>query len=863
MTEEPERGKRMRKRLVFALIAIVVVLAILLVPPFISIQRYRSRITELMSRSLGRPVRLSGVELRLLPRPEFVITDLTVEDDPAYGAEPILHASTVTAAIRLWALWSGHLEISRVSVDEASLNLVRNEAHQWNLDPFFRAATGGPRSPNQEPPLPYLQATNSRINVKKGIEKLPFSLVNADVSVWQENPGDWRVRLRGQPARTDVSLDLADTGIVRLEGRLLRATNLKQMTIHADLDWREAQLGQLSRLVLGSDPGWRGDLTGQMQVDGTSDAAQVKTRLKAAGVHRAEFAPPEALDFDANCNFVYHYVGRSIEKLACDSPLGEGHVMLTADLPGDAPARFAVEVQQVPVNAGLDIMRTLRSGFSSDLEARGTMSGRLAYDPALPANAETSKPQLAPGHIAHSKKRLTKPHEEDIRDPFSGALTVEGLQFSGGGLSQPIQVPKITLEPAASQVGQAPALSTTIPLSAGGAQPLSVVAQLTSAGYRATVRGAASFPRLRELAHVAGFADLSALEGLAGDPVTLDLRSEGPWLPASVPQQLHPAAAVVSLDDALVLKDADADQLAGTVTIRNANWKTDALVNHVEIAQAVLHLGSGSIVWDPVQFSDGPVKGTASLRAPLACETGQECLPQLDLHFGELDAAALQAALLGAKQKTTGISALIERFGGSSAPAWPRIRSTIEADTLMLGPVTLEDAEVTLSVAPTGVEFTNIEGKLLGGTVHGTGKLTQGDKPAYTFEGEFEKLSSSSACKMFALQCVGGSLDGKGNIALAGFTDVDLGKSAKGTLHFEWAHGSVSVKQAPRVEIPKALEHFDRWTADAAIANNTAVLGPSEVKQGPHRISVDATVTFGHPAAITFAGEPAESAQPR
>ena len=60
-------------------------------------------------------------------------------------------------------------------------------------------------------------ATNSRINFKNGAEKLPFSLVDTDVSFWQENPGEWRIRLRGQPARTDVSLDLADTGVVRAE----------------------------------------------------------------------------------------------------------------------------------------------------------------------------------------------------------------------------------------------------------------------------------------------------------------------------------------------------------------------------------------------------------------------------------------------------------------------------------------------------------------------------------------------------------------------------------------------------------------------------------------------------------------------
>ena len=109
-------------------------------PPLVSIGRYKARITRLMSASLGRPVRLSSVELRLLPRPGFVLTDLTVEEDPAYGAEPVLHANTVTADIRLLPLWRGRLEISSISVDEASLNLVRTREGRWNLDSLFRTA---------------------------------------------------------------------------------------------------------------------------------------------------------------------------------------------------------------------------------------------------------------------------------------------------------------------------------------------------------------------------------------------------------------------------------------------------------------------------------------------------------------------------------------------------------------------------------------------------------------------------------------------------------------------------------------------------------------------------------------------------
>src|ERR1039458_9492404 len=204
MTKNAQGRQRKRGRLWLALALLAVALAALIVPPWISVNSYKSRITRLMAASLGRPVRLSSVELRLLPRPAFVLTDLTVAEDPAYGAEPVLHANAVTAYIRLLSLWRGRLEIGTISVDEASLNLVRTGDGRWNLDSLFRTAAaragsavdGAGPGAQRKTPLPYLAATNSRINIKNGTEKLPFSLVSADLSFWQEEPGDWRLRLQ-------------------------------------------------------------------------------------------------------------------------------------------------------------------------------------------------------------------------------------------------------------------------------------------------------------------------------------------------------------------------------------------------------------------------------------------------------------------------------------------------------------------------------------------------------------------------------------------------------------------------------------------------------------------------------------------
>ncbi|MGH9560572.1 MAG: AsmA family protein, partial [Terracidiphilus sp.] len=104
MTDGAPGNKRRHAKLWAALAVAVFLLLGLVVPPLISVNHYKGQITQLMTQSLGRPVRLSSVEARLLPWPGFVLTDLSVAEDPAYGAEPVLHANKVRASLRLLAL---------------------------------------------------------------------------------------------------------------------------------------------------------------------------------------------------------------------------------------------------------------------------------------------------------------------------------------------------------------------------------------------------------------------------------------------------------------------------------------------------------------------------------------------------------------------------------------------------------------------------------------------------------------------------------------------------------------------------------------------------------------------------------------
>jgi len=850
MPDDLHGPRKTRARLWLILTAVVVLLALIFVPPYISLNHYRTRVTRLVSTALGRPVRLSDIELRLLPRPGFLLTDLTVQEEPDYGAEPVLHASEVKASIRLSALWSGKLQISRISVDDASLNLVHMPDGRWNLDSLFRNAAAGSQKASSTPEPPYLEATNSRINIKNGIEKLPFSILDADASMWRESNGNWRVRLSGQPARTDVSLDLGDTGIIRLEANLQPAPQFNQMPLHVDVDWREAQLGQLSRLLLSSDQGWRGDLTGELHLVGTTDSAKVQSRLRASGVHRAEFAPAVPMDFDATCAFTLEYNRRSLEDLVCNSPVGEGRARLTGNLtrnlPGDGagnpqgnrPPHLTLELDRISAQAGLDLLRTMRSNIDPSLQAAGSVSGHMTFD----RGSQTSQTAIAPPHESRGARAKAAP-PRGVPNPLSGAFTVSGLTITGNALSRPIQVGEMTLEPAPLEPGQPVAVFTAAAIPAGAPAPLSLTARFGLRSFQLGIHGNAAIPRLREFAAAGGSSMDAALAQLSGGTAALDLTAEGPWVPpveVLLSSPSAPSAVAVTTG-----RTPSAIEINGAVSLHEVMWKAGFLANPVQIASATLHLDGNRMRWDPVDFKYGPVRGTASLDLSEPCEVPTPCAPRFTVHFSELDAKVLQAALLGAKQKETMLSSLLARI--SPSPPWPDLNGKVTADSLLLGDYKLSDVSADLHIRASNAEATSFDAGMLGGTVHGTASLQTGDKPVYKLDAAFNGLSPAEVGRLVAMRWTGGTLDGAGTLQFTGYSERDLTNSAKGSLHFVWANGAMA---SPA--IPPLLSHFDKWSGDATVSHGTMAVNASQVQRGKRKATINADVTFATPARVLF-----------
>ena len=131
--------------------------------------------------------------------------------------------------MRVSSLLRGHLEISRLSLSEPSLNLVRNPEGRWNLEGMLERAARTPVAPTSKtrsevrPGFPYIEADHGRINFKSGPEP-NLTASPKPISPVQDWENAWGVRLKAQPMRTDFNL--SDTGLLEVERCLGNAPSI-------------------------------------------------------------------------------------------------------------------------------------------------------------------------------------------------------------------------------------------------------------------------------------------------------------------------------------------------------------------------------------------------------------------------------------------------------------------------------------------------------------------------------------------------------------------------------------------------------------------------------------------------------------
>jgi len=527
----PSLSTHVLRRLLYLALAALVILLLVLLPPLVSVNRYQKRIANSISDSLGRPVHLDKVSLNLLPLPGFTLENLVVDEDPAFGSEPVIRANSVRATLRISSLWRRRVEFSTISFTDPSVNLVHLSNGKWNLQSILLHAAHIDAAPTAQkkagaaPRFPYIEATGARLNLKLDHEKIPLSLTDADFALWLPDPQQWRLRISARPTRTDTNV--SDTGTAQLEGTLGHAASLGEVPISLHGVWSNVPLGQTSIVLLGRDGGLRGNMTLTANAQGTVSSSAIQTRLQLTGLRRADFVPAQPLDIDLQCLGVATGDFHGFQDIHCSWPPAGSSDPPTLAISGAIPdirktnsATVEIGTPGLPASTLLDWLHIASSRVPADIAADGTLTGTLSYRP------ETGDPTPWQGEMRITKASLINPHA-GAASLVTGDITIQSVRAP---------VPDARhkqrhLSPSLPPPNGFQLYPTSLVL--GGKDPATLDGHFDTTGYSLHLAGMASTARLHALATALpqigdGLAGVLPANRAAG-PFRIDLTSTRLW----------------------------------------------------------------------------------------------------------------------------------------------------------------------------------------------------------------------------------------------------------------------------------------------------------------------------------------------
>ncbi|WP_263366395.1 AsmA family protein [Edaphobacter bradus] len=542
-TEELKSGegtggpRALLRHLRWIALGVLALLLLVLLPPFINVNRFQRRIATSISGSLGRPVHLDRVSLSLLPLPGFTLENFVVSEDPAFGSEPIIRANEVRATLRISSLWRRRVEFSTISFTEPSVNLVHMPDGKWNIESILLQASRIAAAPTAQekagpaPRFPYIEATGARLNVKEGAEKTPYSLTDAEFALWLPNPEQWRLRLQGKPMRTDTSV--SDTGTLRLEAMLGRARSLGEVPIELTGSWRGAPLGEASKILFASDAGWRGDLALETTIKGTMDSSVVVAQLRLNDARLAEFVPEQALAVDLECRGQATQLFHSLTQVRCSWPPGEAQGKATLAVSGSVPdvrqwraSTLEAGVSDVPASALVAGWHVVSTRVPAGVAASGTLTGSLSFDGLKDGQAQAGR---WAGELVLANASL--------KTATDGPSLVTG-DVALRSPERPTMDPRGRRRHASPTPPASEFLLEPVKLALGGKEPALMDGRVDESGYMLHLTGMASTARLLALAKAVpqigdGLPEALPTDRAAG-PFRVDLTATRQWGEAQV-----------------------------------------------------------------------------------------------------------------------------------------------------------------------------------------------------------------------------------------------------------------------------------------------------------------------------------------
>jgi len=176
LPNRPDRPrKRRRPRSVLLLVRPIAVLVGLLVvaylclPLVFRVERVRPILEDELGRAMGRKVKIGS--LKFTATLGLIASDVSVAEDPGFGAQRFVHAQRVAFVVhRSPLLFGRRVEMEAIEVTDASITLSRNARGRWN---FASALSDGVPASNAGPQV---RLRNTIVTIRRDESSEPVTL---------------------------------------------------------------------------------------------------------------------------------------------------------------------------------------------------------------------------------------------------------------------------------------------------------------------------------------------------------------------------------------------------------------------------------------------------------------------------------------------------------------------------------------------------------------------------------------------------------------------------------------------------------------------------------------------------------------
>ncbi len=527
----------MRRRWLKALGWLVLAILVLgFALPYVSADRLREPLRNAMENALSRKVTLGEMHWNLFTGPGLRADNVVIGEDPALGEEPIAYAGSLVATPSISSLWHGRLECSSLRLEDTHVNVARSgegASAVWNFTMLAH--------PKLLAAFPTIRLRGARVNFRINQIKSVFYLFDTDLDIepLARDGSDWRVRIAGQPARSDRPSRGFGSFIADARWRVQPKTG-GQLGLTAKLE--NSEISDMLQLLRGDDFGLQGHVSGQVTLNGEPSALVLDGNLRLNDLHGWEQVPPSGEAWRFLLNGTLNSIAQELDlhaRVPGAAPTVQARLRISHYL-ADPAWGAGVILARLPLGPLVDVARHLGAPVPAKTTLDGTADGALGY----------SQTGGFEGTVALSSSRLA----------LAGSAPLE---------IAPAQIvatqEQIALEPAAISVG--PDTGTIDAVYRTAAQQLQVTLRSDGIGFDAIQNQAAAF-------------GAPLLAKLRGGRCRAQVTYQSSPVATGWSGQLHIDNAHVALDglaEPAALASADVELDNGNINVKSFRGKWSAI----------------------------------------------------------------------------------------------------------------------------------------------------------------------------------------------------------------------------------------------------------------------------------------------